>query len=595
MAMAGQRSSNVFQIKVEGTAVPAEVATALLEAFVEDEVNLPDAFELVFRDPLRTALASGHFEIGKKLSIAVVSEATPGGTPIFDGEITALEAEIERDRTLAVVRGYDQAHRLQRGTTSETHLDVTYGDIVGKVAQRCGLQKGESGSNTIVHDAVVQWNQTDWEFLSRLAAEIGHEVVVVDGKLHLREPGKSSTAPDSGDLRSDNDRQLVAGSNLLRLRATISGAEQVGEVQVRGWDFKAKEAVSGSAKAADTSRSASAGVGAATLAQRLSAGTLVKADLPVESDEVAQDAADSLIEQLGSAAAELEGVAVGNPTLRAGVTISIANVGAPFDGRYTLTSCRHTYDPVRGYETAFRVSGRQTRTMLGIVRGSAAEGNATVHGVVPAIVSNLEDPDQLGRMKVTFPWLADRAESHWARVAMPGAGDKRGAVVLPEVGDEVLVAFDHGDPRLPYVVGGLYNGKDKLPVNPLDGGKVIKRFVVSRNGHRLELDDKDDVITVASGDGKHKIVIDQKGSKIILDTSGDVEVKGGGKLTINASDSIKLESSGALEVKANGVTLDAGSGAFSAKGSQAKVEGSGSAQVTSSGQTTIRGSMVSIN
>ena len=178
---------------------------------------------------------------------------------------------------------------------------------------------------------------------------------------------------------------------------------------------------------------------------------------------------------------------------------------------------------------------------------------------------------------------------------MTGAGNKRGLVVLPEVGDEVLVAFDHGDPRMPYVIGGLYNGKDKLPVNPLDGGKVIKRTLVSRNGHRLEVDDKDDLITIATGDGKHSIVLDQKGGKIVLDTTGDVEVTSKAKLSINASNGLQLESSGAFELKANGVTIDAGGGAFSAKGSQAKVEGSATAEISSSGQTTVRGSMVSIN
>ena len=84
---------------------------------------------------------------------------------------------------------------------------------------------------------------------------------------------------------------------------------------------------------------------------------------------MAQHAADSLVEQLGSAAVELDGVVHGNPELRAGVTVSLANVGAPFDGKYMLTSCRHTYDPDNGYLTAFRVSGRQTRTMLGLVNG----------------------------------------------------------------------------------------------------------------------------------------------------------------------------------------------------------------------------------
>ena len=525
-----------------------------------------------------------------------MSEAVPAGQPIFDGEITAVEAEIERDRTLTIVRGYDSSHRLQRGTTTETHLDVTYGDIVAKVAQRRGLQVGDGGTNTVVHEAVVQWNQTDWEFVSGLAAEIGHEVVVVDGQLHLREPSDSASGPSAGDLQAADARKLVVGGNVLRLRATVSGAEQVEEVHVRGWDYKEKQAVEGTAKATDGSRSAAAGAGSAGLAEKLGGGTLVKVDWPVESAEVAQHAADSLVEQLGSAAVELDGVVHGNPDLRAGVTISLTGAGAPFDGQYVLTSCRHTYDPGTGYQTPFRVSGRQTRTMLGLVNGKHGGDRHGVRGVVPAIVSNIDDPEQLGRMKVTFPWLADNSESHWARVAMVGAGNERGVVILPEVGDEVLVAFDHGDPRMPYVIGGLYNGKDKLPVTPVDGGKVVTRAIVSRNGHRVELHDGDDVITIASGDGQHTFVLDQKGSKVVLETSGDVEVTAKGKVAITSTGEMKLESSAALELKAaTGVTIDAGGGAFNAKGVQAKVEGSGGAELSSSGTTTVRGSMVMVN
>ena len=130
--MAAQRSSNVFSIEVDGKPLTDDVADTLLEAWVEDEVNLPDTFELVFRDPLRKVLASGGFEIGKKLAIKVVSEADAGGVAIVEAEITAVEAEIERQQTLTIVRGYDLSHRLQRGTNTETHLDSTYGDIAGK-------------------------------------------------------------------------------------------------------------------------------------------------------------------------------------------------------------------------------------------------------------------------------------------------------------------------------------------------------------------------------------------------------------------------------------------------------------------------------
>jgi uncharacterized protein involved in type VI secretion and phage assembly len=198
-------------------------------------------------------------------------------------------------------------------------------------------------------------------------------------------------------------------------------------------------------------------------------------------------------------------------------------------------------------------------------------------------------------MKVTFPWLGDKSESFWARVAIAGAGDGRGVVVLPEVGDEVLVAFDHGDPRQPYVIGGLFNGKDKPKVAPVDGGTVIKRMVVSRNGHTVELDDKADTITITTGDGKHKIVLDQQSNKVVLETAGNVEVTSQATLKVNATSGLQLESSGAFELKANGVTIDAGGGAFSAKGTQATVEGTASAEISSSGQTTMRGALVSIN
>jgi uncharacterized protein involved in type VI secretion and phage assembly len=591
-----QRSSNVFSIEVDGTPLSEDLTGALLEAFVEDEINLPDAFELVFRDPMRTVIQTGGFAIGKPVKIKVVSEASPEGLPILDGEITALEASVERSRTLTIVRGYDQGHRLQRGTVTETHLDMTYGDIAAKVAERRGISKGDTGSNTVVHEAVVQWNQTDWEFLSKLAAEIGHEVVVLDGKLHLREPTDSADAPEGGDLNSEEARQLVAGRNLLHLRAVVSGAEQVEEVQVRGWDFKAKEAIEGTAKAADSARSAAAGEGAADLATKLGGGTLVRPDLSVASEEVARNAAESLVEQLGSAAAELEGVVFGNPALRAGVSVSVSNVGAPFDGKYVLTSCRHTYEPENGYLTSFRVSGRQTRTMLGLVKGKHEGTAGRVSGVVPALVSNVDDPESLGRVKVSFPWLADKAESFWARVTLPGAGPDRGFTVLPEVGDEVLVGFDHGDTRTPYILGGLWNGKDKLPVTPVENGEIVTRAWVSRKGHKVELHDKDDAITIATGDGKHRVVLDQKNSKILIETSGDVEVTSDKTMSVKAPNGITMESSsGELVLKGNGVTIDAGAGSFSAKGVSSKVEGSGSAELSSSGQTTVRGSMVMVN
>ena len=95
-------------------------------------------------------------------------------------------------------------------------------------------------------------------------------------------------------------------------------------------------------------------------------------------------------------------------------------------------------------------------------------------GVVVGVVTNTQDPAGLGRVKVKFPWLSDSEESFWARVATPMAGKGRGFYFLPEVEDEVLLAFEHGDARFPYVLGALWNGQDKPPENNDKGENNIR-------------------------------------------------------------------------------------------------------------------------
>lgn len=593
--MPAQRSSSVFRISVDGTELPDELQLALLDASIEDELNLPDACELVFRDPVRAAISRGRFEPGTALEVKLVSEATPSGASIFEGEITAIEAEVDRDSNVTIVRGYDHLHRLQRGTHTETYLDMTYGDIVTAVVQRHGLDLGDAGSNTVVHEAVVQFNETDWEFVTRLAARIGHEVVMIDGKVALRPPPTTDDAPPEGEVDSDRGRQLVIGGNVLQLRSTISGGEQVRDVSVRGWDPKVKEAVEGLVTASSSADSAAAGMGSAEVAEKLQGGTLVLTPA-VESAEVASDEAEATMQQLGSAVAELEGVVFGNPDLRAGRSVSLVGLGKPFDGNYVLTSCRHSFTAATGYRTAIRVSGRQNRTLLGVIGGGGrGRRNGEIGGVVPALVSDVDDPEGLARVKVTFPWLAKDVASHWARVSMLGAGPERGLVILPEVDDEVLVAFEHGDARYPVVIGGLYNGQDTPPVTPVDSGAVVTRAFVSRTGHRIEFHDEDEAITLITGDENHRIVLDASGQKLLIESSGDVEIRSQKTVSLHSPQGMSLECDGELELKGMGVTIDAGAGEFTAKGMNATLNGSVQASLEGGASAVVKGGMVLIN
>lgn len=170
------------------------------------------------------------------------------------------------------------------------------------------------------------------------------------------------------------------------------------------------------------------------------------------------------------------------------------------------------------------------------------------YGVYPALVSDVKgDPDGLGRVKVTLPWApdpgAERYEA-WARIATLMAGNDRGAWFIPDAGDEVLVAFEGGDPRRPYVLGGLWNGQDKPPESMDGAGKNFKKVLRSRNGVKVTLDDKD---------GKETLTLETPGGQIVKLSDGPGVVE----MSDSNGNSIKLQSSGITIQAAAKVTLTA--------------------------------------
>lgn len=183
--------------------------------------------------------------------------------------------------------------------------------------------------------------------------------------------------------------------------------------------------------------------------------------------------------------------------------------------------------------------------LLGPTTRSDGEGRR-LNGVTVGIVTNNRDPEGMGRVKVRFPWLSDDDESHWARIAVPMAGKERGAYFLPEIEDEVLVAFGHGDPRLPYIVGALWNGKDTPPEENADGENNM-RAIHSRSGHVIRFDD-------SSGDPKIELV-DCAGNSIVLHAAEDRIVVTAETGTIRLqSRTVEIEAATDVKIKA-GATL----------------------------------------
>lgn len=189
------------------------------------------------------------------------------------------------------------------------------------------------------------------------------------------------------------------------------------------------------------------------------------------------------------------------------------------------------------------------------------------YGVYPALVTDIKDPDGQGRVKVALPWSPDTGSDRyeaWARLATLMGGRNRGSWFIPDVDDEVLIGFEGGDPRRPYVVGGLWNGQDSPPDSMDGAGNNYRKVIRSRNGVKITLDDQDgqekfivetpggQKITLKDGPGAVEIV-DSNGNSLKLETSG-VTLTASAKVTVNAS---------TVEVSAGMVTVNAGMSRFS--------------------------------
>lgn len=557
------------EVTVNGSPLSADVVPALVRTQVYTHAHLPAMVVLHFQDTNRDVLAKTGITIGTKFTVAATADGDGSLAPILTGEVTALEQESDTTGTWTIVRGYDPLHRLCRGRRTRTFANTTDADIVRQVAEDAQLDIGELEVDGPVYEHISQANLTDWDFLRARAHETGHELGAADGKLQWRVPGQSTDAPDSdGDLATPaRPYQLLLGANLLRFRPRLTAAEQVNEVQVRGWDPAVKQAVVGSALSATTSTSV--GIAPANLAATFGAPPFVVVDRPVTRQDEADCVARAVAEQIACAHAEAEGTALGDPLLVPGAAVQISCVGWPHDGSYVLTAARHCYDE-SGYRTEFTVSGRQERSLLGLASVGATKGShrgsgPVISGLVIGQVTDIADPDGMFRVKVSFPWLSDDYESWWARVAQPGAGNARGLAWLPEVGDEVLVAFGHGDVRAPYVIGSLYNGVDAPPEGDqlIDtaAGQVVRRVCASRTGHRLVLCDDDSAgqVLLSSGDDDLQITLDVAQTSIVVDSSGSVTISGSSQVQITSDGDISIQAQGSLGLSAQtGVTIDGG-------------------------------------
>ena len=578
--------TSTYKIKVNGQDLSQDRLDQVGDIAVDQSLYRPDAFSVTFHDPAMNLTDQDIMPIGAEVEIWLGREDEPA--KVFAGEVTAHTLDVSYgDPPTYMVRGYDRGHRLQRGRQSRSFLNMTDSDIASKLARDAGL-RADVDSTSQVYTYVLQNNETNWEFLQERAARIGYVAYVEGTTLHFNQPKPDDSPALSTELWQD----------ALHTQVHMSSAGQVDKVTVLGWDVQNQQAITGQA----TGGAATAGGGeqksGAALARPFGSASMVVTRYPVRSQGEADKLAKSLIDDLSGNAVQMEAALTGKPALRPGQVVTIEALGQRFSGHYYVTNARHSYGKGQEYTTAVTVSGRRSGSLLELVAG--AGGSRTngygAGGIAIAKVTNNKDDKGLGRVKVKFPWLQDSqgeaTESDWARIATASGGSGRGFYWLPEVDDEVLVAFEQGDPNTCYVVGGLWNDKDKPPKpnsEVVDGeGKVTQRIIKSRTGHVITIDDSDDKssIKIVDKSGNNTFTIDSKNNKIILSAEQDLE--------LNAKQNIKISAGQNFSVKANqDCQIEATSNA-TLKGMMTSVQGDTSCEVKSNTEAKMTGAMVSV-
>lgn len=601
----------------------------LIRAVVDTHVHLPDMFELTFNDVDGKAVQDAGLTIGATVEVMGQKATDHTSTSLIKGEVTSIEAICTEGQILSVVRGYERAHRLQRAKRTETYLNSKDSDIAKKVADRAGLAIGKIDATKTTHEHIAQVAQTDWEFLTQRAREIGYETGVVKGEFFFRVAsgrsagglgGAAGAAAGAAASAAGFGGGLTFKDNLLSFFPRVSAANLTPDVEVRVWDPKSAKAVVGKASAA-TGTATLSGQDPKALANKFTDGVIptlapppmpslpgmpelsfgampgdnsyVVVDRPLaygsNTSGAADEAAAGIADHVASTFAEAEGDALGDPAIQAGESVDIKGVPKMFVGKWTVTNARHIFDPEEGgYHTRFWVSGRSDRSLLSLASGgSGRDDHSRFEGMVCGVVTSVKDPDKKGKVKFALPWLSPNYESDWARVVQLTAGARTGAMFLPEVGDEVLIGFEMGDARRPYVLGGLINDNTKFePMATAVGsdGVVTGRGLASPSGNKLVFLDElppgppgqapasKSQISLGTKNDSLGLVIDQAAGtvtltckpappgssatkgKVLIDCSGagGIEIKGG-------ADGIKITSMGMLELSGSqGVKIDGG-------------------------------------
>lgn len=510
-------------ILIDAEPLAGSEAASLRAVRVHKAASLPAQCELTFVEPVGRVAEGVWPSHGAELEVSV-----PGQEPqLFRGQITAVEYAYNASGAAEVrVRAYDGLHPLRLRQPVRAYVQVTAAELARSLLIDQGIEVVD-GATGPVWSQLVQHHQSDLDFLSDVAQRSGH-YFRLNGQ-HLEFFTLEGTDPLI---------PLRLGASLLEAHLEANSVPCANVINAKGWDPWHAEERQGSVTYVRSGRRIPTELAAVNV------GGCGEVDL---TDETAQD--DLQIEALAQAeldrrnadAVSFRGVAEGDPRLMPGVTVDVQGVAPAFSGQYVVTAATHTIDQVGGYLCEISTAAPRPATRP---RGAA---------ISIGKVTQVADPEGLGRVRAVLPGYGG-VETDWLQVVMPGAGDGKGVVVLPDIGDRVLLAFMRGDPSQGVILGCLY-GPHEPPGSPVVADAVKRYALATREGQRLCLDGEENTVLVDNG--AHGTVRLAPGVLEVRHRSGSAVRLADKKMSIHAASDLEIEAPGrTITIRAKSVEFE---------------------------------------
>ena len=558
----GEELSNAYEIKSIGVTKQVNKVPTAKIVLIDGEASSRE-FKLSNEELLVP---------GKKIEITAGYHSDE--ETIFKGIVIKHNVKIRENTSQLIIECKDEAVKMTLSRNSKYFYDSTDSEIIEQLIGDHGLEK-DVESMSFQHKELVQYDATDWDFMLMRAQANGKLCFIEDGKITVAKP----------DVGQSEVETITFGATMLDFDAEIDARHQVKKVSSYAWNHADQELLE--IEAQDPSVSLNGNITSSDLSDVVNVENLQLRHGGALTDNELQNWADAklLFQQLAKVRGRVK--FQGIPTVKPNTILKLEGVGDRFNGKVYVSGVSHSISEGNWTVNAeFGINPKWFSESTEVSSKPAAGLLPSINGLQVGVVSQLQDdPDEEDRILVQIPIINNAEQGIWCRLASLDAGDLRGFVFRPEIGDEVIIGFINDDPNDAVVLGMLHSSTKPAPISGSDDNH--EKGLVTRSEMKVLFDDDKKVIEISTPAGKIITLDEDQGNIVIADDNSNTVTIDDSGITLNSPKDINIKATGDVNIEGTNVSI--------AANANFKAEGSAGAEVSTSAVAVLKGSLVQIN